>query len=65
MRIDAVAFDLDGTLIETNDAWHSGLNKTLKLYGKDEGVTKEFFYENHVGVEQMQVLSHPLVVPRP
>ena len=54
MRVDAIAFDLDGTLIDSNDAWHSGLNKTLKLYGKDERVTKKFFIENHVGVEQKQ-----------
>ena len=60
MKIDAIAFDLDGTLIETNDAWHNGLNTTLKQYGKPEGVTKEFFYENHVGVEQKKVISYHL-----
>ena len=60
MRIDAIAFDLDGTLIETNEAWYNGLNITLKQYGKQEGVTKEFFYENHVGVEQKKVISHHL-----
>ena len=60
MKIDAIAFDLDGTLIETNDAWHNGLNTTLNQYGKPEGVTKEFFYENHVGVEQKKVISYHL-----
>lgn len=60
MKIDAIAFDLDGTLIETNDAWLNGLNRTLKLYGKDEGVTMEAFIENHVGVEQTKVLSYYL-----
>jgi len=60
MKIDAIAFDLDGTLIETNEAWHNGLNLTLKQYGKHEGVTKKFFYENHVGVEQKKVLSYHL-----
>lgn len=40
MKIDAIAFDFDGTLIETNDVWHNGLNMTLKQYGKPEGVTK-------------------------
>jgi len=60
MKIDAIAFDLDGTLVETNEAWHSGLNMTLKQYGKHEGVTKKFFYENHVGVEQKKVLSYHL-----
>ena len=60
MKIDAIAFDLDGTLIETNEAWHNGLNLTLKQYGKHEGVTKKFFYENHVGVEQKKVVSYHL-----
>ena len=60
MRVDAVAFDLDGTLIDSNDAWNDGLNKTLKLYGRDEDVTKEYFLENHVGVEQKQVITHHL-----
>jgi len=60
MKIDAVAFDLDGTLIETKDAWLSGLNKTLRLYGKTEEVSKKYFIENHVGVEQTQVLLHHL-----
>lgn len=60
MKIDAIAFDLDGTLIETNEAWHNGLNLTLKQYGKPEGVTNKFFYENHVGVEQKKVVSYHL-----
>ena len=60
MKIDAIAFDLDGTLIETNDAWLNGLNRTLKLYGNEGEVTMEFFIENHVGVEQTKVLSYYL-----
>jgi len=60
MKIEAIAFDLDGTLIETNEAWLNGLNLTLKQYGKHEGVTKKFFYENHVGVEQKKVVSYHL-----
>ena len=60
LKIDAIAFDLDGTLVETNDAWHCGLNRILRLYGKDEGVSKEFFFENHVGVAQPQVLQSHL-----
>lgn len=60
MKIDAVAFDLDGTLIETNDAWHNELDMTLKQLGKHEGVTKTFFYENHVGVDMKIVLSSHL-----
>ena len=42
MKIDAVAFDLDGTLIDSNDAWHDGLNKTLKLY---DGLYHDLFHE--------------------
>lgn len=57
MKIDAIAFDLDGTLIETNDAWHNALNTTLKQYGKTEGITREFFLENHIGVGQKKVIS--------
>ena len=60
MKIDAVSFDLDGTLIETNDAWHNSLDMTLKQLGKQEGVTKTFFYENHVGVDMKSVLSSHL-----
>ena len=59
MKIDAISFDLDGTLIETNDAWHQALDKTLKQLGKPEGVTRQYFYENHVGVDMKKViLSH-------
>jgi len=60
MKVDAIAFDLDGTLIETNDAWHHGLDMTLKQLGKQEGVTKAFFYENHVGVDMKKVISSHL-----
>jgi len=60
MKIDAIAFDLDGTLVETNDAWHNALDMTLKQLGKQEGVTKAFFYENHVGVDMKKVISSHL-----
>ena len=60
MKIDAVSFDLDGTLIETNDAWHNALDITLKQLGKQEGVSKAFFYENHVGVDMKKVVSSHL-----
>jgi beta-phosphoglucomutase len=65
MKVDAIAFDLDGTLIETNDAWHHGLDMTLKQLGKQEGVTKAFFNENHVGVDMKKVISSHLNLSEP
>ncbi len=65
MKIDAISFDLDGTLIETNDAWHQALDKTPKQLGKQKGVTRQDFYENHIGVDMKKVIfSHiPLTEP--
>ena len=65
MKVDAISFDLDGTLIETNDAWHQALDKTLKQLGKQEGVTKQYFYENHIGVDMKKVISSHIKLTEP
>ena len=65
MKIDAISFDLDGTLIETNDAWHQALDKTLRQLGKQEGVTKQYFYENHIGVDMKKVISSHIQLTDP
>ena len=65
MKIDAISFDLDGTLIETNDAWHQALDVTLKQLGKHDGVTKDYFYENHIGVDMKKVISSHILLTEP
>jgi sugar-phosphatase len=64
MEIDAISFDLDGTLIETNDAWHQALDKTLKQLGK-QGVTRQYFYKNHIGVDMKKVISSHIPLTEP
>jgi HAD superfamily hydrolase (TIGR01509 family) len=65
MRVDAISFDLDGTLIETNDAWHQALDKTMIQLGIQEGVTKQQFYENHIGVDMKKVITSHIKLTEP
>jgi beta-phosphoglucomutase-like phosphatase (HAD superfamily) len=52
--------DISFNRARANDAWHNALDMTLKQLGKQEGVTKAFFYENHVGVDMKKVISSHL-----
>jgi len=48
MKFDAVLFDLDGVLINSEGAWHQALNTVLKNYGKEE-ISREDYNKYHMG----------------
>lgn len=48
MLVDAVLFDLDGVLIDSEGAWHQALNPILRNHGKEE-ISREEYNRLHVG----------------
>lgn len=48
LELNAVLFDLDGTLMNSEGAWHQALNSVLKNHGKEE-ISREEYDRLHVG----------------